>query len=258
MKTANSDGKTLWVTGASSGIGLAIAQKLVAEGHFVLGSSRNAERLAQLATQLGPRFQPLPADIGDALALPDVNQRLTGLTDYLDGVIACAGICEYEDDLDFDPARYARTFNTNFLGVVHCLHLAKPLLLKSQQSPRFVAVGSLSSALPFPRAEAYGASKAALEYFIKSAAIDLASSRLRVQLIRPGFVKTPLTQGNDFPMPWMMTPEAAAEAIFKALQSDALCVDFPRRLSWLLRSLAAVERLWIGYAGRALSRQAKH
>ncbi len=237
-------GACVWVTGASSGIGQALVRQLIAEGNFVIASGRNKEALYQLASELGNKLKPFVFDVANAAAVADAKRELAEISDYLDCVIACAGVCEYEDDLNFLPELYERVFETNFLGVVRTLHIAKPLLARSEQRSYFVAVGSLSSVLPFTRAEAYGASKAALEYFVKAASIDLAPSHIDIRLVRPGFIATPLIKTNDFPMPFLMTPEQAATRILKGLKSRKLIIDFPRRLSWPMRFLSLFEGFW--------------
>lgn len=246
-------GACVWVTGATSGIGAALVTKLVADGNFVIASGRNKEALGKLAAQLGCRVKTLPFDVTDN-DLEPTRQALYEITDYLDCVVACAGVCEYEDDLSFDPGMYQRVFDANFLGVIRTLHLAKPLLLKSQVRGQFVAVGSLSSTVPFPRAEAYGAAKAALEYFVKSARIDLSHHALDVSLVRPGFVATPLVGGNDFAMPFMLTPEQAADRIIHGVNKRKAIIDFPRRLSWPLRFLGFFDGFWVRFVGPKITR----
>lgn len=246
-------GACIWVTGATSGIGRAIVVQLVKAGNFVIASGRNKEALGQLVSELGCRVKVLPFDVTNN-DLAEVKQALSDITDYLDCVIACAGVCEYEDDLSFDPDMYQRVFDANFLGVVRTLNIAKPLLLESQVCGQFVAVGSLSSTVPFPRAEAYGAAKAALEYFVKSARIDLSHHPLEISLVRPGFVSTPLVGGNDFAMPFMFTPEQAAERIIEGVNKRTFIIDFPRRLSWPLRFFGLFDKFWVRFMGPKLTR----
>lgn len=237
--------RCIWVTGASSGIGKALAQHLCSQGNFVIVSGRNHHSLQQMVLAASGRMCALPMD----LSVPDDELgpyagRLQELTDYLDMVICCAGVCEYEDKLTFDPAMYRRVFEVNFLGVIKSLHLAMPLLKKSTREPRVVAVGSLSSAVPFPRAEAYGASKAALEYFMKSLQTDSVKIPLRATLVRPGFVATAMTSKNDFSMPFLMSPDEAAKIIVEGISQGRAQIDFPRRLSWPLRFFGAFFGLW--------------
>lgn len=235
--------KIIWITGASSGIGAALVHRLVAEGHFVIISGRNRETLARIQLSSPKLIKLLVCDVGDDASMADAGYALTEITDQLDLVIACAGICEYEDDLELDVKRYRRVFDANFFGVVNTLHQALPLLANSR-APVFAAVGSLSSVVGFPRAEAYGASKAALSYFMDSVRADTSRVRLRTVLIRPGFIDTPLTKSNDFSMPFLMSPEQAADRILRGLSGNQSVIDFPRRLSWPLRILGFLRPVW--------------
>ena len=237
----------IWVTGASSGIGQALVRRLVDSNNFVIVSSRSRDALLELQKLAPNRIRVLDCDVGNDADMERAGQALAGLTDQLDLVIACAGVCEYDDDLQLDPASYRRVFNANFFGVVNTLRQALPLLSRRKappQRPIFAAVGSLSSTVGFPRAEAYGASKAALGYFLDSVRADTSRVPLRVVHIRPGFIATPLTEENDFSMPFLMTPEQAAERILSGLESGASVIDFPRRLSWPLRFLGCFRSLW--------------
>jgi NAD(P)-dependent dehydrogenase (short-subunit alcohol dehydrogenase family) len=245
----------IWITGASSGIGEALAQQLCAMGNFVIISARNQSRLQQMVLAAGGRMSALPLDLaaGDE-EIKSAGARLRDITDYLDVVICCAGTCEYEDRLDFDPAMYQRVMEVNFLGVIKTLHLAMPLLKKSKNSPCVVAIGSLSSAVPFPRAEAYGASKAALEYFIKTLQTDTVHTPLRAILVRPGFVATEMTEKNDFSMPFLLSAEKAAAIIIRGIKSGKLQIDFPRRLSWPLRLAGLCFGLWRRWVAPRITR----
>ncbi|WP_160153490.1 SDR family oxidoreductase [Microbulbifer sp. ALW1] len=237
------DKKIVWVTGASSGIGRALVKRLAADGHYVIVSSRNREALLDLQLGHAKLIRVLDCDVGSDTSMVEAQRRLEEITDELDLVIACAGICEYDDNLSLDLTSYRRVFDANFFGVVNTLRVAKPLLANSRQ-PVFAAVGSLSSVVGFPRAEAYGASKAALEYFIQSVRADTSKVSLRPVLIRPGFIETPLTTQNDFKMPFLMSADAAAERILVGLERKQSVIDFPRRLSWPLRLLNLLSPLW--------------
>ncbi|WKD48597.1 SDR family NAD(P)-dependent oxidoreductase [Microbulbifer spongiae] len=235
--------KTLWVTGASSGIGRALSLRLARHDNIVIASGRRYEALAELQKLCPERIRVLDCDVADDDAMAAVPERLEALTGHLDMVVACAGTCEYDDDLQLDGLSYRRVFDANFFGVVNTLRSALPLLGASP-APVFAALGSLSSVVPFPRAEAYGSSKAALDYFLGAVRADLCRTALKVVLIRPGFVRTPLTARNDFAMPFLMSAEQAAERIELGLCKGRNTIDFPRRLSWPLRFLGSCKALW--------------
>ncbi|GAA5524479.1 fatty acyl-CoA reductase [Microbulbifer aestuariivivens] len=245
--------KTIWITGASSGIGKALALRLAKNNNFVIVSSRGRDSLLELQKTAPKNIRVLDCDVGDDKAMEEAGDRLASLTDHLDMVFACAGTCEYDDGLKLKLESYRRVFDANFFGVVNTLRQALPLLSHSKQ-PVFAAVGSLSSVVGFPRAEAYGASKAALGYFLDSVRADTSRVRLHVAHIRPGFIDTPLTKSNDFDMPFMMTPDAAAESIEKGVLRGRHIIDFPRRLSWPLRFLGFFSSLWFGICTPRMTR----
>ena len=245
--------KTIWVTGASSGIGRALALRLAEQHNFVIASSRGREGLAELQRTSPQRIRILECDVGDDAGMAAAGARLAEMTDHLDMVIACAGTCEYDDDLKLDIASYRRVFDANFFGVVNTLRQALPLLANSR-APVFAATGSLSSVVGMPRAEAYGASKAALGYFLDAVRADCSHLRLRIVHIRPGFIDTPLTKRNDFSMPFLLTAEQAAERVERGLARGQHIIDFPRRLSWPLRFLGFFRFLWFRYCAPRITR----
>lgn len=248
-------GRCIWVTGASSGMGRVLAKKLCELGNFVIASGRNGGALQQLVLSSNGRMCALPFDVTSGDEGAEVCRRkLSEITDYLDMVICSAGVCEYEDQLKFDPHMYRRVFEVNVLGVVNTLHLAMPLLKKSERAPQIAVLGSLSSVVPMPRAEAYGASKAAVEYLVRSLQVDATRTPLLVSLIRPGFVKTEMTANNNFSMPFMLTPDQAAERIIRGLRQRRRVIDFPRRLSWPLRLMAVCSVLWSRHIAPRMSR----
>ena len=119
----------------------------------------------------------------------------------------------------------------NFFGVVYSV---EALLPKMKKGGQIAIVGSQARLLPFTRSEAYGSSKAAVDYFSKSLSVDLSERDITVHSIDPGFVKTPLTDKNDFSMPFLVTVEEASEAIIKSLLKGKLFISFPKSLSWIL------------------------
>ncbi len=246
--------RCVWVVGASKGIGRALATQLARRGNFVIASARNEGALIALATELESRVKIVKFDVGDTDELPRVREQLTEVTDYIDTVIFCAGICEYEDKLQFDPHMYERVFNTNFTGLVRTLNVAIPFLRASDKCPHIVAVSSLSTSVAFPRAEAYGASKAALDYFIRSLRVDLSSVDVDISLVRPGFVATELVKENDFSMPFLMSPDQAAMRIIKGMQARRKTIDFPLRLSIPLRLAGFFFAAWCRWVAPRLTR----
>lgn len=237
-------GKTVWLTGASSGIGFELAQLLIKANNFVIVSARSKDRLQSLKLSNGERVTMLPLDVTSDESVRLARQLLNEVTDHLDLVICCAGTCEYDDGPDLNADMYSRVMNTNFLGTVQTLNMALPLLKKSESRAHIVGVSSLTTEAPFPRAQAYGASKAALEYFLESLKVDLDSEGIDVSIVRPGFVDTPLTQKNDFSMPFLMGTAKAAELMLQGIKKRKTYINFPKRMCYMLRLLNFSSWFW--------------
>jgi short-subunit dehydrogenase len=238
------DSRVIWITGASSGLGRSVALQLADEGNRVIASARNQEELEKL-TALNANITALPCDITDEDAMETLRSRIVEIAPSLDQVILNAGNCEYLDFPDPDWSAVRRVMEVNFFGTVNCVKLALPLLRKSNSArPHVVAVVSQVTAAPFPRAEAYGASKAAMRYFFDSLRMDLAADDIDVTVVNPGFVDTPLTRKNDFPMPFLMQVDEAAERIVKNIAARPRQYSFPLRLSALLSLSKILPGVW--------------
>ena len=236
--------KVIWITGASSGLGRSLALQLAGQGNRVIASARNQAELDKLA-ELDANIVPLPCDITDEQAMASLGPLIEEISPRLDQVILNAGNCEYLDFPDPDWSAVRRVMEVNFFGTVNCVKLALPLLRQSNSDrPHVVAIVSQVTAAPFPRAEAYGASKAAMRYFFDSLRMDLAADDIDVTVVNPGFVDTPLTRKNDFPMPFLMQVEEAAERIVRNIQSRPRHYSFPLRLSVLLSLSRFLPGVW--------------
>ncbi|PPA30250.1 short-chain dehydrogenase [Aeromonas jandaei] len=237
------------ITGATSGIGRQLALDYRRAGWQVWGCGRDGERLQELGLA---GITPLQFDARDLAVMSGVAATLPSL----DLLILNAGNCEYMDVGErFDSELFARVIDTNLTATGHALAAFLPLL---GAGSRLAIVSSSVSWLPLPRAEAYGASKAALDYLADTLRLDLASKGIGVTLIRPGFVQTPLTAKNDFPMPCLVTVEQASRAIMDGLTAGRHQIHFPRRFIWLLRLLGALPvGFWLRL-GRALVSKGSH
>ena len=247
-------GRCIWITGASSGLGKALALQLAQAGNYIIASARSQSALDELAQHYPGKIKTLPLDVGHALDLEKTAAQLREITDYVDMVICAAGICEYEDNLCFDPQMYERTLDINFFGVVRILNIALPLLKQAQHRAQFIAISSLSTCVGFPRAEAYGASKAALNYFMQSLRVDMVKLPIDLTLVRAGFIATDLIKNNDFPMPFLMTPEQASRRIITAISKRKFLVDFPKRLSWPLQIAGLFFTAWCKWIAPKITR----
>ena len=236
--------RVIWITGASTGIGRSLALKLAGQGHKVIASARNSDALQELADE-DKRILPLACDITDDDGMAAAAEELARISPHLDQVILNAGNCEYLDFPNPDWAAIRRVMVVNFFGTVNCVEHALPLLREAPGgNGHIVVVASQVTAAPFPRAEAYGASKAALQYFCDSLRIDLAAENIDVTVVNPGFVDTPLTQKNDFDMPFLMDVDVAAERIVRNIAGRPTRYSFPLRLSALLSLSRILPGLW--------------
>ncbi len=254
MQSTTMAGEVVWITGASSGIGRELARQMAAAGATVIASARREASLQALTAEPGD-IRALPFDVTDASALDQVRDRLRDMTHYLDRAIFNAGTCEYLDIHQPDWDMMRRVMATNYFGLVNSLAVAMPLL---QQQPEgrghIVGVASQATFAPFARAEAYGASKAATQYFLDALRADLHDTGMDVTVINPGFVKTPLTERNDFAMPFLMPVDRAAARMLTAIQLRRRQCDFPRRLKWMLNLLSVLPAVWYKLVTPALSR----
>jgi short-subunit dehydrogenase len=237
-------GKTVWITGASSGIGRCLALQLAQMGATVIVSARSKEKLEEL-TKLSPqKIIALPVDVTNAAQVSDVQYQLAARVESIDVAIFAAGIVEYENNLAFNEKTYKEVFDVNFFGLVNSVAIAMPLLKKSVFKPYIVGITSLTVVIGFPRAEIYGASKAAADYFLKSLRMDLPYQEFDISIVRPGFVKTPMTDVNDFPMPFIMSAESAAQRIIDGMNKRKMFINFPRRFYWILNIFSGFPSLW--------------
>ncbi|MFT2111183.1 SDR family NAD(P)-dependent oxidoreductase [Marinomonas sp. 2405UD68-3] len=241
--------ETIWITGGSSGIGYALVEKL-AKDNKVIVSARNASTLKELEDQF-PNVYAVVFDVSDKTQIDRVTDELAQITNHLDRVILNAGHCEYLDIKEPDWCLMERMIKVNFLGMVHSLQACLPLLQKAK-APHLIGVSSLAIVAPFTQAEGYGASKAAVQYWLDSIRIDLVKLNIDVTSILPGFVNTPLTQKNTFSMPFLMSSERAAERILHAIAKRKITYAFPKRLVAMLWMARKFPKSWLKLQQNAL------
>ena len=218
------------ITGATSGIGRQLAMDYHSEGHEVWALGRNQQALDELAA--------CGLSIGQ-LDLTDRDAALAWFSglESVDLAILNAGTCEYIDLPDFDSALVQRVMRANVESTAISIEAVLPLLRKSEHA-HLAVVGSSAAYLPLPRAEAYGASKAAIAYMVETLRIDLHPEKIAVSLVCPGFVKTPLTDLNDFPMPFRVSVQQASDHIRKGLMKKKAEIHFPKRFTSILKLLS--------------------
>lgn len=238
-------GKRVWLVGASSGIGRATAELLHARGAQVIVSARQQAALDDFV-RTHPGSQARALDVTDADAVSAAAQALLA-AGPLDLVCYCAGYYLAQRASRLDLTELQRHLQVNYLGALHVLHAVTPALLQAARTgraPHLSFVASVAGWRGLPRALGYGPSKAALIHLAEALFLDLRPQGVGVSIINPGFVATPMTQGNDFPMPALRTPEQAAQAIVRGWQRGAFEIHFPRRFTCVLKLLRVLPYRW--------------
>jgi short-subunit dehydrogenase len=228
-------GETIWIIGATEGIGAALAREWAERGARLILSARSAERLQEMATSLGPDHISVPLDVSDRASLDAAATRIADIGP-LDRVIHLAAIYDPGKIADLDPDAAARIVSINLTGSFHIAQIAPPLLRKGGQ---LALCGSVAGYIGLPQGQIYSATKAGVINLAESLRAELAG-RIDVRLINPGFVDTRMTQRNKFKMPAIVTPETAAQAIIDGLHSRKFEVHFPRRFTRSLKLLSAL------------------
>lgn len=237
-----------WLTGASSGIGAAMAEQLLKAGMHLAVSARTVAPLKALAHRYPGQVLVVPGDLTNSQTVREIGEQIQHDWGSLDTVILNAGTCEYVDAKQFDASIIEHVVRTNLLASSYCIEAALPLL-RAGTAPHLVGIASSVTYLPLPRAEAYGASKAGLRYLFESLRIDLAPEGIEVTVVSPGFVETPLTEKNDFPMPLSWPADKAACYIVEKLKKRPLEIAFPALFMaalWPLSKLPSRVQLAIG------------
>ena len=229
------------ITGATSGIGRGLALSYIKEGHKVIAIGRNSHALAELALH---GIYTIQLDLVDLSAVRGAFANLAADFPALDIAILNAGNCEYVDVHHFDAAMIKRVMDANVVSLANSIELVLPLL-KQSTIKHLVGVVSMAAYLPLSRAEAYGASKAAANYMLESFAIDFKQDGISVSVVNPGFVKTPLTAKNDFPMPFALELDDAVRIIKQGIANKKVEIHFPYRLTILMKVFSLLPRvLW--------------
>ena len=220
------------ITGATSGIGYQLAQDYAKQGHTVIACGRNQEALDELADIDRDNIQTLRFDITD---IENTKQALADI-ERVDLAILSAGMCEYLDVKQFDAGMFERVFRVNVFGTMNTVEALLPLM---PEGSKLVIVGSLARLLPFTKAQAYGGSKAAIQYITRTLEVDLKEAYgIDVLGVSPGFVKTPMTDANDFEMPMRVSVEFASKAIRKGIEKGKRDIGFPALFSGMLRVMS--------------------
>jgi NADP-dependent 3-hydroxy acid dehydrogenase YdfG len=228
--------KKVWVTGASSGIGMAVANKLLSAGAYVIVTARNVETLESVFGR-HPKALILAGDITSKSVNHDIVNTAKEKLGGIDCAIFNAGTAEYIDIENFNSEPFERMMDTNFLSMVKGVEAVLPILRESNY-PYLVAMSSSVAWQGLPQGQAYSASKAAIRNLFQGLKIELASENIAVSWICPGFVQTPLTDKNTFNMPSRISVEDAADEIINGLRSQTTEIHFPKRFTLMLKLIS--------------------
>ncbi|MEJ8572409.1 SDR family NAD(P)-dependent oxidoreductase [Microbaculum marinum] len=226
--------KTAWVVGASSGIGRATARRLAASGVRVAASSRSRPELSALADEGRGGIAAYPLDVTDRDGLLQAVPAIDDELGPIDLVVLSAGIWEPFEPDSFDPAAFSANMEVNYLGAVNAIAAVLPAF-RARGSGQIAIVASVAGYVGLPKAATYGPTKAALINLAECLRCELDGSGVTVCVVNPGFVETRLTAKNDFPMPFLMSAEEAADRMIRGLATGRFEVAFPRRLTWLMK-----------------------
>ncbi len=229
--------KVVWVTGAGKGIGRALAKRLSEEGWLVAASARTKSDLASLQEESAPgKIHTFRLDITDATATKEVIEKIECGLGPLSLVVLNAGTYIPMSANTFNLEKFRQLVETNLMGTANGLAYIMPKFI-DRKAGHIAVVGSIAGYRGLPTSAAYGATKAALINMCEALRPELENYGVRLTLINPGFVKTPLTDKNDFPMPFLIPVDEAAENIIRGLNASAFEISFPCRFSFLMKVL---------------------
>ncbi|HXQ50775.1 MAG TPA: SDR family NAD(P)-dependent oxidoreductase [Stellaceae bacterium] len=227
--------RSAWITGASSGIGRALALELARAGTNVAVSARRGDALDRLAAEAAPgRIAPYPVDVTDAAAMARTAEAIEAATGPLDLAVFNAGTHEPVAVENFDPVPFRRLMEINYLGAVNGIAAVLPRFI-ARRAGQIAVVSSVAGYRGLPQAAAYGPTKAALINLCEALKLDLDRHGVSISVINPGFVRTPLTDRNRFPMPFLMEAEDAARRIVAGLDKGSFEITFPRRFTFMVK-----------------------
>jgi len=226
--------KTIWIIGASSGIGYALARELHAQGAQLILSARREEKLEALNQELGGGHYVCPLDVGEhailAQKMNDIHERF----ECLDSVLFLPAIYTPHDGQKKNIETIHEMLRVNLGGAYNVVDVVQDVFI-AQGRGQIILCGSVAGYRGLPSGQPYCAAKAAIISYAESLKVDLEDNNIDVKVINPGFVRTPLTDKNEFKMPMMVEPEQAAKAIAKDMQSRKFEIHFPKRFTYIMK-----------------------
>jgi short-subunit dehydrogenase len=245
-----------WITGASSGIGEALAVELAGRGARVAVSARRADRLERLSAEHG--LVPVPVDVADRDAMLAAEAQVREELGGIDLAILNAGTWQQMDVTAWDTAAFRRHVDVNLMGLVHGVEAVLPEM-RRRRSGAIVGMASVAGYRGFPSSQAYGSTKAAEIHLLESLRIDLLPLGIEVMTVCPGFVRTELVSANTFRMPWMIETGDAARRIASGIEKGKAEIVFPLPMMLAMKAVRLVPvRPWTAAMSRlARTRRAR-
>ncbi len=235
----------VWIIGASTGIGFEIAKQLAAAGVEVAASARNVDHLAGLA-----HIHPFKLDVTNAASVAKTFQNIGDNLGPVDLVIGAAGKYKPVFSQELSLEDFRSTLDVNYMGVINMLDAVLPAF-RARRSGHVAWIASVAGYLGLPKSAAYGPTKAALINLAEGLKPELEQFNITTSVINPGFVRTPMTDGNDFPMPFLMEPVEAARRTIEGLAKGKFEIAYPTRFVLILKTL----RLLPNWAFFAITRR---
>ena len=231
--------KNVWITGASSGIGKALAIKFAKEGWQVAASARREKLLEELSIN-NSNIYSFPLDVVDPKNVSNTFQSILEKLNNIDLCIFSTGIYDPKKEREINLEQILNTINVNFFGTLNCIKAVEKYF-KEKKNGHISIVSSVAGYRGLPNSTGYGPSKAALTNLTESLYFDFKKYNVRVSLISPGFIKTPMTDKNKFKMPFIKSSEFAANKIYKGLiNSKAFEITFPKQLTVIMKILRII------------------
>ena len=228
--------KIIWITGASSGIGKAVATKFAKNGWIVAASARRENLLNELK-EINENIYPFPLDVTDIDKCKLVASSIINQFKNIDICLFGTGMHDPKSEKKFNLEKVREIMEVNYFGTMNSINSIYDYF-SEKKNGQISIISSVAGYRGLPAAGAYCASKAALTSFAESLNFDMQMKNVRVSLVSPGFIKTPMTDQNEFPMPMIKTPEFAANEIYKGLtMKKSFEIHFPKVFTYFLKFL---------------------
>ena len=228
--------KNIWITGASSGIGKALALKFANEGWQVAASARRENLLNEISV-LNENISSFPLDVTNKDDCKETFELIKNKYQNIDICFFSTGTWDPKKEKEIDVDQMKKVMEVNFFGTLNCIKAVEKYF-REKNSGHISIVSSIAGYRGLPNSTGYGASKAALNNFAESLYFVFGRYNVRVSLVSPGFIKTPMTDKNEFKMPFLKTAEFAADKIYKGLiNGSSFEIDFPKELTLILKFL---------------------